>query len=290
MFKLKITNITTQRDLKALVKYLLELPGLDSDRVSRGLKVLPFEILSVEQETQAREIQATIEKFGALCTVEDTNAPTQRLTPLNIPIPVRRRKKSYNGIYLGVGSIIVTAIILGLSFDYFASQEKYNPQKASQKAAQAPRPVPERPPVEQEKPTETEAEKPQAEQPRNSEDLKKELSKNPYNPDTWKTLSENLEQMGDTVAARKAKESYEKAIRTQRALSSMAKSFGNSIRVEITEDAVYYRTSRDFKTEDEFYFEASKLRDSLSAKFKGRKLIIENYTSNNSVQRVELEP
>jgi len=118
--------------------------------------------------------------------------------------------------------------------------------------------------------------------------INSELKKNPYNADAWKKLAENLEKQGDTVAARKAKESFEKSVKVQQVLASVAKAFGNRVRVEVTEDEIYYRTSYDF-TDDEFNVEVEKLMDSLSVKFPGKNLIVENYTSDNRIQSRQIK-
>jgi hypothetical protein len=276
MFRLKITNVA-QSDMKALVKCLLGLPGLDSSAVSKGLKSLPFELPLVEQEGQARQIQADIEKCGAVCVKSSA-------------VHLKAKEKSHRELYMILGFSVLVVVGFGLSFHFSDDDPKKHIPQTQTPKDKTPPPPPKPSAEKPDKAPAAPAELPRIAKPKPSTDLKKDLHKNPYNPDTWKSLSENYERAGDTAAARKAKESYEKAIRTQKILSSMAKSFGNNIRAEVTEDAVYYRTNREFKSDEEFYNEASRLRDSLSVKFKGRKLIIENYATDGKVQRVELDP
>jgi outer membrane biosynthesis protein TonB len=298
MFKLKITSVS-QRDMKALVKYLLGLPGLDSATVSRGLKILPFEVLSVEQEGQAREIQHAIETLGAVCAVEDTNAfvSAQKSPMKSSAVYLKDKKKQHRELYIIIGVSIIMIISFWLSFHFSDDDPKKHIPQTQQAPKEKKQPAPAAAPAKQseaksekksDKKVAVPAKLPRIAKP--TKDIKKDLNKNPYNPDSWKSLADNYEREGDTAAARRAKASYEKAIRTQKILSSMAKEFGNNVRAEVTENAVYYRTNREFKSDEEFYSEASRLRDSLSVKFKGRKLIIENYGADNKVQRVELDP
>jgi len=192
---------------------------------------------------------------------------------------LKSEKNSNNVIYIIIGAIILACMVFRV---VISNGEKYSNLNTKQ-------PAPKAKPQEKQDVNIEDAED-SADAGRSNEELIKDLKKNPHNPSAWQALYENHAKMGDTVSARKAKESYEKAVRNQRVLSSLAKAFGNDVRVEITEDAVLYRTSRDFSSDDEFYHEAARLRDSLSVKFKGRKLIVENYDSKNRVQHLELSP
>jgi hypothetical protein len=280
--------------MQSLVKLLLRIPGLTSDQVAVGLKVPPFKVMSVELEEQAQAMKNTLEKLGAVCEIEDTEIIVQKREVEKLVILKKEVEKKFE-LHFWLAILAVLSLFVFLVF-YF-SNDKHKPHSKPKKTQTAQ--------TSQStgrtgkggntlSPSAEAYAEPQKDSSdlaaKSKEDLKGELVKNPYNADAWRALSENLEKEGDTASARAAKESYDKAVKAQMVLSSLAKRFGNNVRVEITEDAIFYRTSKDFK-EAEFYHEASKLRDSLSTKFPGKKkLVIENYTSDNQVQRIELEP
>jgi len=301
MYILKITGLTAQRDMQVLVRTLLRVPELGSDQVVAGLKAPPLIVMTTAREEQAQSMRSTLEKLGAICEIRDTEAVLQNPEVEKAVITnLKEAEKKFEWrFWLVISSVLA---ILVLSFFYFSGSDKNKPKQSNPKKTQsaqtskstgasgyaAPAPVPVPTPT----PTgdSSDSENNPATTGKNKEDLKKELVKNPYNADAWKALSEKLEKEGDTASARSAKESYDKAAKAQMVLSSVAKAFGNDVRVEVKEDAVYYRTSKNF-TESEFHYEASKLRDSLSAKFPGkRNLVIENYIPGKKVQRIVMEP
>ncbi len=290
MYNLKITGLTTQRDMQSLIKILLRVPGLNSEQVAIGLKVPPFKVLSVELEEQAQALKNTLEKLGAMCQIEDSEVCGQKHEAEKaVILSLKEAEKKFEWrFWLTIFAVLA---LFALSTLYFSSDNNKSGNKskktqttqtsrATGRAGNTPSTG-----IYADSKNDSDLAK------KSKEDLKEDLVKNPYNADAWKALSENLEKEGDTASARSAKESHDKAVKAQQVLSSLAKKFGNNVRVEITEDAVFYRTSRDF-TEAEFYHEASKLRDSLSVKFPGKKkLIIENYPpDNSSPQYIELEP
>ena len=276
MYILKITGLEEQRDMQSLERTLFRLPGLNLEIVARGLKYPPLKVLSTENEGQVQSIKNVLEKFGAICEIEDVDKTKRKNETSGTAAVSLKKKKNFEWqfwltIFGILGFFLATAI-------YFSSDNYDIPQQKSVKAQT----VQVHGVISGRDEFKTNAEK-------SKEELRQDLVKNAYNADAWRVLSEKLEEEGNEAAARTAKENYERAVKAQMVLSSLAKAFGNNVRVEITEDAVYYRTSRDF-TESEFYQEASRLRDSLSATFPGkRNLIIENYTSQNIVQRVRLE-
>jgi len=298
VYKLKITELTAQRDMQSLVKILLKIPGLKPDEISKGLKIPPLNVLSTDKEEEAQKLKAILEKFGAVCAIENTKALNKvsgkRATgPVTAYIKIRHKRRM---IYRYNFWIVTFSIIGALAFltyyeDIFGDGSHSHPYPPSQPKSQV---------VQTTKIPDTDSASFELKnQKKNSTptpaymakinaELKKDIVKNPYNAEAWKSLSENLEKQGDTVSARQAKDSYEKAVKAQMVLASLARAFGNRVRVEITEDAVYYRTSHDF-TEDEFHAESEKLRDSLSLKFPGKSLVIENYTSDNRFQSIRLK-
>ena len=289
MFDLKITNISEKGDLKALEGILRKMPGLSANQISIGLKYPPFKVFTTTGEEQARAMKNTLEKLGAKCEIEKVNIVVKNNAKTVSDIPAKEEEKKFQWRFLL--AILGTLLFLIIASIYFSSKESNNDTKPEATPQQAQTGVA-LPSDTKQAPAQTPASKKadviKAAKDKNA--LKHDLAKNSYDTEAWKTLAETLEEEGDTVAARVAKANYEKAVRTQKVLASLAKTFGNNVRVEITAAAVYYRTSKNF-TESQFYLEAEKLRDSLSVKFPGkRNLVIENYTSDNKVQRVILEP
>jgi hypothetical protein len=298
VYHLKITELTAQRDMQSLVKILLRMPGLKPDQVSAGLRVPPLGVFSTEKEEDAQKLKSVLEKFGAVCAIENTeqeHKTEQAETPSKdnkdykktsepeiYPkhrrhIRIRYRWKFWFTIFSILG------IFAFLTFYDSSDETKPNHLNQHKKQVVQTVKIPDKAPLQgskNQKPTAASLAKVNGE-------LKNDIVKNPYNANAWKTLAENLEKQGDTASAHRAKESHEKAVKAQMVLASIAKAFGNKVRVDITEDAVYNRTSYDF-TDVQFYAEADKLRDSLNVKFPGKNLIIENYTSDNRLQRVQL--
>jgi hypothetical protein len=298
MFNLKIVKLTQQRETKLLVKILLGLPGLDSKQVSNGLKVPPFLVFSTENEREAMELMDTLEKYGAVCVIENTEA----LSPKNESaeketVVLAKKEKNKMGWLFAVVIFLVLMLIIIIS--YIDDDKKYKIQaEQMQAASKSSNNAPNTARGLFKKETEASAtgttvaqtagnasnkDFKDTSESKVNRDLKKEVVRNPYNDNAWKILSENLEKEGDTVAARSARESYEKAVKAQRILSGLAKAFGNDVRVEVREKEVYYRTSKDL-TDKEFEKEAQKLGKNLISRFPGRDVVIENYTSDNNVQ------
>ena len=315
MYNLKITELTAQRDMQSLVKLLLKIPGLKPDQVSTGLRIPPLDVLLTEKEDEAQKLKSVLEKFGAVCLIENTenveNTEPERKTE-NIKTLGEKNQtgknsaksqKKYNWYYrskrkFGLDFWLIVFATLG----FFAFLTIYVFDEPNQNKKQT---VPAAPAVPvakvynksivrkpEEKVSAPKKEKNEAHIAANNakinNELKKDLVKNPYNASAWKTLAENLEKQGDTLSANTAKESYEKAVKAQLVLASLAKAFGNEVRVEITENAVYYRSNYNF-TDEEFYAEAEKLRDSLDIKFPGKSLVVENYTPDHRFQKIQLK-
>jgi len=284
VYNLRITELTAQRDMQSLVKILLRIPGLKPDQISKGLKVPPLNVYSTEKEADALKLKSLLEKFGAACAIESTKMlpkekddKTTSSTEAYLKNRRRHHRKFRWKFWFAIFSFIgIFAFIT--SYDFSCEIKPSQPNQYKKPPAQnarAPVGVPSNAIGD-------------ANVAKANHELKKEIEKNPYNAEAWKTLAKNLEKQGDTAAARQAKESFEKSVKAQQVLASLAKAFGNKVRVEVTEDAVYYRTSYDF-TDDEFNAEAERLMDSLSVKFPGKNLIIENYTSDNRVQNAHLK-
>jgi len=286
VYNLKIIGLATQRDTQSLIRILLRVPGLSPELVSKGLRVPPFDVLSAEKEEEVEKIKSMLEKLGAVCEIEkDKKNTSEEVYSKKHILGEAETRKILLGhkvrIRWGFWSIIFTIFaVLVFSTFYFSKDKGNKPKTSKSKITQvskantpAPAPVPQKPVVK------TTA--------KINNELKKDLIKNPYNTNAWKTLFENFEKEGDTTSARIAKESYEKAVRAQMVLASLAKTFGNNVRVEITEDAVLYRTSKDL-TDGQFHLEALRLRDSLNTKYPGKTLIIENYTTDNRLQSIKL--
>jgi len=310
VYNLKITALAAQRNTQALIKILLKIPGLKPDEVSKGLKKPPLNVLSTEKEHEAEKLKGVLEKLGAVCAIENTKAlnrgVNKRATgPVTAYIRIRHKRRM---LYRYNFWIILFFVIGALAFltyyeDIFGSGSHPHPHPASQPVSQTLQTtaVAQGAKILDNLQTTTLAQgakildkiiQPRTSTPANlakaNAELKKDIMRNPYNAEAWKTLSENLEKQGDTASARQAKHSYETALKAQMVLASLAKAFGNRVRVEITEDEVYYRTSYDF-TEREFHDAAERLRDSLNLKFPGKHLVIENYTSDNRFQSVRLK-
>jgi tetratricopeptide (TPR) repeat protein len=279
-------KLSAQQDIKGLVRFLLSVPGLDSGQISRGLKIPPFLVLSTEDELEAMEMQATLEKFGAVCKIE-ADKVAQVPTPKPVePVATVKEEISYKWVF-----ILVAALLLFLfTIYYFFSYNKYeidfeqlytemeklysNPSNFRTSSLFA---------VIRVEDTSSVKRKSKAFDSKDNKNLKKELVKNPYNDSIWKVLYENLEKQGDTSAAHAAHESYNRVIKAKHVLHNLAKEFGNDMRIDIKETAIHYQVSKKL-TDNEFYEEAVKIRKNLNARFPGKDLIIENYDSKGKVQ------
>jgi len=284
--------------MPSLVKVLLKIPGLKPDDVSRGLKAPPFKVFSTDQEDYVEKLKNILEKFGARCAIENTKALRRERDDsedeskrASIEEYLKNRRSSHRkfrrNFWLTMVSIIVVFVFL--SFFDFSSSKKANPSnQPKRQVSQTTRVVSDR----QSDDTKNDASKSNANSNANAAkvnaELKKEIQKNPYNAEAWKDLAENLENQGDEEAAQQARESYTKVVKMQMVLANLAKAFGNRVRVEVTEDVVFYRTAYDF-TDEQFYREAGKLMSSMNEKFPGKDLVVENYTSKNKFQSVKLK-
>jgi len=289
VYTLRITGLTAQQNMEQLVKVLLRVPGLSSQQISAGLKIPPFTVLSVEHESQAMTIKSALEKFGAICAIDNSAAPKTNYESTIPKIVIKSEDK--NKIPPMFWMIIAVVVIIAL----FKNLNSDNDENSSKPAAatQRPQTPPAQNPAKAEPPPKAETPAPRTGPApnyaaRNKKDLSGTLSRNPYNTGAWKALYEKLEKEGDTSSARKAKDSYDKALRVQLVLASLAKTFGNETRVEVEEEAVYYRSSKDL-TDSEFYYEAEKLRESLNEKFPNKDMVLENYKPDNSVQTIRLK-
>jgi len=288
VYNLKITGLTTQRDMSLLVKTLLKIPGLKPDHVSSGLKIPPFNVLSTEKEEEVQKLKSVLEKLGATCTIENTKAyvkeKNNKTTGSMDAYPKHRHHRKFRlNFWVAVFSIIGIFVII-TSFD-FSCESKQNRQSPHERRVVQTVGIPDTGISSSDLKSQMKNNSPAA---TNIAKINSELKKNPYNAEAWKILAANLEKQGDTASAQRAKYSYEQALKVQLVLASLAKAFGTKVRVEVTEDAVYYRTTYDF-TDNEFRAEAEKLMDSLSVKFPGKNLIIENYTSGNRIQNIQLK-
>jgi len=296
VFKVKIVKLSAQRDMKTLVKYLLSLPGLDSSKISAGLKVPPLQVLSTEHEQEATQMRETLEKYGAICEMENTEA-VQQPQHVTEHVQVAGPKKSFLIEYKWV-LILVAAVLLFISIiSYFFGYSKYdirvaqiqieagnfmaNPAGWLERTISDPGGLIDRIVVVDSTGKEGNSEDLNSQINR---DLKKALIKNPYNDSAWKALYEKLEKEGDSSGAKAAKESHDRAVRAQQVLSNLARGLGD-VRVEIRENAVYYSINKDL-TDGEFYEEAVKLKKSLNSRFPGKDLILENHASKNNAQSV----
>jgi hypothetical protein len=275
--------------MQSLIKILLKIPGLQPNQISSGLKVPPLKVFFADNEQDAEKLKNLLEKFGAVCTIEDTKKmvskkeESEKKVTGSMEAYLKHRHhhslKFRRKFWISILSIfVVFAIITSIDFSCENKQIQQNqPKNQIAQSVNIPDSEPEPDSKPQNKNNSTAAVS------ANIAKINSELKKNPYNADAWKNLADNLEKQGDTVAARKAKESFEKSVKAQQVFASLAKAFGNKVRIEVTENEVYYRTSYDF-TDDEFNAEVVKLMDSLSVKFPGKNLIVENYTSDNRIQ------
>jgi len=284
--------------MPSLVKVLLKIPGLKPDDVSRGLKAPPFKVFSTDQEDYVEKLKTILEKFGARCAIENTKALRRERNDSEDEIQaesmeeyLRNRRYSHRkfrrNFWLAMISVIVVFTILSL-FDFSSSKKVSHANQPKRQVTQTTRVVSDRQPSN----TKNDASESNANSNANvakaNAELKKEIQKNPYNAEAWESLAENLEKMGDEEAAQQARESHVKVVKMQMVLANLAKAFGNKVRVEVTENEVFYRTAYDF-TDEQFYREAGKLMSSMNEKFPGKDLVVENYTSKNKFQSVKLK-
>jgi hypothetical protein len=299
VFKLRIMKLSAQRDMKTLVKYLLSLPGLDSTRISAGLKVPPLLVLSTEYEQEATKMLDTLEKYGAVCEIENTEAVHPHKHDSG-PVHVPTSKKNTAGskwFFVLVAAVILFVFIIS----YFFSYNKYeirigqiqleaenfitNPTGWIGNTISDPAGLLNRVIVED---SSVQKDKAETMNSKINRDLRKALIKNPYNDSAWKALYEKLEKEGDTAGAKSAKESYSRAVKAQQILLNLARELGDDVHVEIKDNAIHYHINIEL-TDSEFYAEAVKLRKKLNSRFPGKNLTLENYVSESKVQSVTLE-
>jgi len=292
VFKVKIVKLSAQRDMKTLVKYLLSLPGLDSSKISAGLKVPPLHVLSTEHEQEATQMRETLEKYGAICEMENTEA-VQHQKHVSEQVQVVPAKKSFFGENKWFLILVVAVLLFVSVISYFFGYSKYdirvaqiqveagnfmaNPTGWIGRTISDPAGLIDRIVVKDSTGKEDNGE---ALNSQINRDLKKALIKNPYNDSAWKALYEKLEKEGDAAGAKAARESYERAVRAQHVLSNLARGLGE-VHVEIRENAVYYSINKEL-TDSEFYAEAVKLKKSLNSRFPGKDLILENHASKTA--------
>ncbi|MDR2555687.1 MAG: hypothetical protein LBC64_09705 [Fibromonadaceae bacterium] len=299
MYKLRIVKLSAQRDMKTLVKYLLSLPGLDTGKISAGLKVPPLLVLSTDYEQEASQMLATLEKYGAVCEIENTEAVHQHHHE-HEHAQVATSKKDSGGSKLFL--VLIAFVLLFVSvISYFFGYNKYeinvgqiqieaesfitDPTGWVGNTISDPAGLFNRIIVED---SVEQRNREEAMSAQLSKDLKKALVKNPYNDSVWKVLYEKLEREGDSTGAKSAKESHAKAVKAQQVLLNLARGLGDDVRVEIRDNAVYYRVNKRL-TDSEFYAEAVKLKRSLNSRFPGKDLILENYASEDNVQSVTMK-
>jgi hypothetical protein len=285
--------------MKTLVKYLLSLPGLDTGKISAGLKVPPLLVLSTDYEQEASQMLATLEKYGAVCEIENTEAVHQHHHE-HEHAQVATSKKDSGGSKLFL--VLIAFVLLFVSvISYFFGYNKYeinvgqiqieaesfitDPTGWVGNTISDPAGLFNRIIVED---SVEQRNREEAMSAQLSKDLKKALVKNPYNDSVWKVLYEKLEREGDSTGAKSAKESHAKAVKAQQVLLNLARGLGDDVRVEIRDNAVYYRVNKRL-TDSEFYAEAVKLKRSLNSRFPGKDLILENYASEDNVQSVTMK-
>jgi len=293
VFKVRITKLSAQRDMKTLVKYLLSLPELDSARISAGLKVPPLLVLSTDYEPEATKMRETLEKYGAVCDIENTEAVKQhRHESEQIIIPINKKSIISNKLFLIIIMFVIIAVFI---VSYYFSYSKYdisfvqlqteagnfmaNPAGWVGNTVSDPSGLLNRIVVED---SSVQKSKEEAMSSQINKELRKALVKNPYNDSAWKALYEKLEKEGDSVGAKSAKESHARAVKAQQVLLNLARGLGKDVRVEIRDNAVHY-TINKVLTDSEFYEEAVKLKKNLNSRFPGKDLVLENTASNQSV-------
>lgn len=293
MLKVRIIKLSAQRDMKTLVKYLLSLPELDSAKISAGLKVPPLLVLSTEIEPEAIKMRETLEKYGAVCDIENTEAAKHhRHESEQVIIPTYKKSLIGNKLFLVIIAVVILLICI---VSYFFGYSKYdisfiqlqteagnfmsNPAGWVGNTVNDPSGLLNRIVVED---SSAQKDKDEVTSAQISRDLKKALVKNPYNDSAWKALYEKLEKEGDSAGAKSAKESHARAVKAKQVLLNLARGLGKDVQVEIVDNAVHYSINKVL-TDSEFYEEAVKLKRSLNSRFPGRDLILENLASNQRV-------
>ena len=296
MYKLRIIKLSAQRDMKTLVKFLLSLPGMDSAKISAGLKVPPLLVLSTEYEQEATKMLDTLEKYGAVCELENTEEVHKHKHEHEHAQTATSKKNSGSSKLFLI--LIMFVLLFVFVISYFFSYNKYeinigqiqleaenfitNPTGWIGSTINDPAGLLNRVIVED---STVQRDKDEAMSAQMNRDLKKALVKNPYNDSVWKILYEKLEREGDSAGAKSARESHARAVKAQQVLLNLARGLGDEVRVEIKDNAVHYYINKEL-TDSEFYAEAVKLKKNLNSRFPGKDLILDNYASKNKTQSV----
>jgi len=293
---LRIIKLSAQRDMKTLVKFLLSLPGMDSAKISAGLKVPPLLVLSTEYEQEATKMLDTLEKYGAVCELENTEEVHKHKHEHEHAQTATSKKNSGSSKLFLI--LIMFVLLFVFVISYFFSYNKYeinigqiqleaenfitNPTGWIGSTINDPAGLLNRVIVED---STVQRDKDEAMSAQMNRDLKKALVKNPYNDSVWKILYEKLEREGDSAGAKSARESHARAVKAQQVLLNLARGLGDEVRVEIKDNAVHYYINKEL-TDSEFYAEAVKLKKNLNSRFPGKDLILDNYASKNKTQSV----
>jgi len=296
VYKLRIIKLSAQRDMKTLVKFLLSLPGMDSAKISAGLKVPPLLVLSTEYEQEATKMLDTLEKYGAVCELENTEEVHKHKHEHEHAQTATSKKNSGSSKLFLI--LIMFVLLFVFVISYFFSYNKYeinigqiqleaenfitNPTGWIGSTINDPAGLLNRVIVED---STVQRDKDEAMSAQMNRDLKKALVKNPYNDSVWKILYEKLEREGDSAGAKSARESHARAVKAQQVLLNLARGLGDEVRVEIKDNAVHYYINKEL-TDSEFYAEAVKLKKNLNSRFPGKDLILDNYASKNKTQSV----
>ncbi|MCL1967592.1 MAG: hypothetical protein FWF67_06885 [Fibromonadales bacterium] len=282
--------------MKTLVKFLLSLPGMDSAKISAGLKVPPLLVLSTEYEQEATKMLDTLEKYGAVCELENTEEVHKHKHEHEHAQTATSKKNSGSSKLFLI--LIMFVLLFVFVISYFFSYNKYeinigqiqleaenfitNPTGWIGSTINDPAGLLNRVIVED---STVQRDKDEAMSAQMNRDLKKALVKNPYNDSVWKILYEKLEREGDSAGAKSARESHARAVKAQQVLLNLARGLGDEVRVEIKDNAVHYYINKEL-TDSEFYAEAVKLKKNLNSRFPGKDLILDNYASKNKTQSV----
>ena len=293
---MRIIKLSAQRDMKTLVKFLLSLPGMDSAKISAGLKVPPLLVLSTEYEQEATKMLDTLEKYGAVCELENTEEVHKHKHEHEHAQTATSKKNSGSSKLFLI--LIMFVLLFVFVISYFFSYNKYeinigqiqleaenfitNPTGWIGSTINDPAGLLNRVIVED---STVQRDKDEAMSAQMNRDLKKALVKNPYNDSVWKILYEKLEREGDSAGAKSARESHARAVKAQQVLLNLARGLGDEVRVEIKDNAVHYYINKEL-TDSEFYAEAVKLKKNLNSRFPGKDLILDNYASKNKTQSV----
>jgi len=240
----------------------------------------------------------TLEKYGAVCDLENTEAVHKhRHDSEQMHVVTSKKGPDSSKLFL----IIIFFVVLFISvLSYFFGYNKYeiriaqiqieaedfitNPAGWIGNTISDPAGLFNRIIVED---STVQKDKDEALNAQHSRDLKKALVKNPYNDSAWKVLYEKLEREGDSAGAKSARESHARAVKAQQVLLSLARGLGDDVRVQIHGNVVHYSISKEL-TDSEFYEEAVRLKRNLNSRFPGKDLLLENSAGDN-IQTVTMK-